>query len=88
MSLVAPSLCTHGALRAYFQNGTLPAAGTVCEPDASAVLFPGAPNATANTNTTNAPKTLLATPADGKLLDAVRKIGDVVRPIAAMGRPL
>ncbi|KAJ7328497.1 TAP-like protein-domain-containing protein [Mycena albidolilacea] len=88
MSLVAPSLCTHGALRAYFQNGTLPAAGTVCEPDASAVLFPGAPNATANTSTTNAPKTLLATAADGKLLDAVRKIGNVVRPIAAMGRPL
>ncbi|KAI5860940.1 alpha/beta-hydrolase [Durotheca rogersii] len=32
-SLAAPSACTAGYIRAYFQNGTLPAPGTVCEPD-------------------------------------------------------
>ncbi|KAJ7223539.1 hypothetical protein GGX14DRAFT_658463 [Mycena pura] len=37
-SLVAPSLSTHGALRAYFQNGAPPAAGTVCAVDEA--LFP------------------------------------------------
>ncbi|KAJ7711219.1 TAP-like protein-domain-containing protein, partial [Mycena olivaceomarginata] len=42
-SLVAPSLCTHGALRAYFQDGTLPKEGIVCPVDAE--LFPGAANA-------------------------------------------
>ncbi|KAJ6562149.1 Alpha/Beta hydrolase protein [Mycena capillaripes] len=72
-SLAAPSLCTHGALRAYFQNGTLAKEGTVCPVDAE--LFPSAVNAT---------KTLLAT-RDIKLLDTVRAIGDVVGPIAAMG---
>ncbi|KAJ7250175.1 TAP-like protein-domain-containing protein [Mycena haematopus] len=59
-SLVAPSTCTHGTLRDYFQNGTLPAAGT----------------------------TELLQSRDGTLLDAVRGIGEVVRPIAAMGRSL
>ncbi|KAF7312284.1 AB hydrolase-1 domain-containing protein [Mycena indigotica] len=39
-SLVAPSNCTHGALAAYFQDGTLPAVGKVCEVDAE--LFPKA----------------------------------------------
>ncbi|KAJ6569126.1 TAP-like protein-domain-containing protein [Mycena capillaripes] len=78
MSLVAPSLCTHGALRAYFQNGTFPKEGTVCAVDTE--LFPGAANATMA-----GVKRQLATP-DRKLLDAVRAIGDVVRPIAAMGR--
>ncbi|KAJ7908214.1 TAP-like protein-domain-containing protein [Mycena leptocephala] len=76
-SIVAPSLCTHGALRTYFLNGTLPEPGTVCAVDAE--LFPGA------TNGTVAPRTVLATP-DSKLLDAVRAIGNVVRPIVGMGR--
>ncbi|KAL8800252.1 MAG: hypothetical protein Q9182_005308 [Xanthomendoza sp. 2 TL-2023] len=31
-SLGQPSLCTAKAIRAYFANGTLPAAGTKCEP--------------------------------------------------------
>ncbi|KAJ7093548.1 Alpha/Beta hydrolase protein [Mycena epipterygia] len=42
-SLAVPSTCFYGYLRAYFQNGTLPAQGTVCQPDG--VLFPPA-NAT------------------------------------------
>ncbi|OAQ84769.1 alpha beta hydrolase fold family [Purpureocillium lilacinum] len=32
-SLAAPSTCTVRHIRAYFQNGTLPAAGTECEQD-------------------------------------------------------
>ncbi|KAF4983222.1 hypothetical protein FZEAL_1325 [Fusarium zealandicum] len=32
-SAAAPSTCTAGHIRAYFQNGTLPSAGTECEPD-------------------------------------------------------
>ncbi|KAJ6602330.1 Alpha/Beta hydrolase protein [Mycena sp. CBHHK59/15] len=71
-SLVAPSLCTHGYLRQYFKNGTLPAAGTVCAVDAE--LFP-------STSTTSATKRAISI-EDRKLLDAVRKIGDVVLPIA------
>ncbi|KAJ7490993.1 Alpha/Beta hydrolase protein [Mycena latifolia] len=38
------STCAYGYLRQYFQNGTLPAPGTVCQPDR--VLFP-ATNTTA-----------------------------------------
>jgi hypothetical protein len=65
-SLVAPSLCTHGALRAYFQDGTLPKEGIVCPVDAE--LFPSAANATKRTLSAR----------DSNLLDAVRAIGDVV----------
>ncbi|KAJ7160611.1 alpha/beta-hydrolase [Mycena crocata] len=75
MSLAAPSLCTHGHLQAYFRNGTLPALGTVCAVDAE--LFPRAA-----TNTTVRITTMRK---DSKLLDAVRAIGDVVRPMAAGG---
>jgi len=28
-----PSLCTAKAIQAYFNNGTLPAPGTICQPD-------------------------------------------------------
>ena len=41
-SLAALSLCTLGSLAAYFQNGTLPAAGTVCE--AESTFFPIEPS--------------------------------------------
>ncbi|KLO05805.1 hypothetical protein SCHPADRAFT_933433 [Schizopora paradoxa] len=34
-STSATSLCTHKAVRAYFQNGTLPEKGTVCETESS-----------------------------------------------------
>ncbi|KAJ7223535.1 TAP-like protein-domain-containing protein [Mycena pura] len=75
-SLVAPSLCTHGALRAYFQNGTLPAAGTVCAVDEA--LFPDA----AGNDNAKVPRRTLE---EDKLLAAVRAIGDAapVRPAAA-----
>ncbi|KAJ7731072.1 TAP-like protein-domain-containing protein [Mycena metata] len=42
-SLGAPSTCFYGYLRQYFQNGTLPPQGTVCQPDG--VLFPPPANA-------------------------------------------
>jgi hypothetical protein len=32
-SLSSPSRCTAKAIRTYFQNGTLPAAGTICDAD-------------------------------------------------------
>ncbi|KAJ7164286.1 TAP-like protein-domain-containing protein [Mycena filopes] len=82
MSLVAPSLCTHGALRAYFQNGTLPKAGTVCAVDAE--LFPTS-NSSSNA-TVEARASTSTTEGERRLLDAVRKVGDVVRPIASSGR--
>lgn len=34
-STSATSLCTHKAVRAYFQNGTLPEEGTVCETESN-----------------------------------------------------
>jgi hypothetical protein len=71
-SLTAPSLCTHGYLRQYFLNGTLPQAGTVCAVDAE--LFPASSSSKAG-----APKTLVQA-GDRKLLEAVRTIGDVARP--------
>ncbi|KZS87451.1 hypothetical protein SISNIDRAFT_460849 [Sistotremastrum niveocremeum HHB9708] len=37
-SMSFPSLCTIMLVRAYFDNGTLPAEGTICEPDSK--LFP------------------------------------------------
>jgi hypothetical protein len=33
MSMSTPSKCTAKAIRAYFQNGTLPAPDTLCDPD-------------------------------------------------------
>ncbi|KAJ6479492.1 TAP-like protein-domain-containing protein [Mycena vitilis] len=71
-SLVAPSLCSYGHFRAYFLNGTLPAPGTVCPVDAE--LFPSA-NGTA--------RRTLRTPEDQELLDASRKIGNVVRKVVS-----
>ncbi|KAJ7164289.1 TAP-like protein-domain-containing protein [Mycena filopes] len=84
MSLVAPSLCTHGALRAYFQNGTLPAAGTVCAVDAE--LFPATNSNSSKSDATAVEARASTTEEERRLLDAVRAIGDVVRPIASSGR--
>ncbi|KAJ7066946.1 TAP-like protein-domain-containing protein [Mycena amicta] len=69
-SLVAPSVCTHGALAAYFQNGTLPASGTVCEVDAE--LFPS-----------SKVKTLVG--EDSNLVNAIYSIAEGVRA-ASKGR--
>ncbi|KAI5456839.1 Alpha/Beta hydrolase protein [Mariannaea sp. PMI_226] len=43
-TLAAPSTCTASYIRAYFQNGTVPPAGTECEPDYApfGVTVPGA----------------------------------------------
>ncbi|KAJ7474215.1 TAP-like protein-domain-containing protein [Mycena latifolia] len=66
-SMTAPSLCTWGYLREYFQNGTLPAPGTVCAVDAE--LFPSA-----------AGKTSAKRSGDEEdITDARRAVGDVVR---------
>ncbi|UNI14096.1 hypothetical protein JDV02_000768 [Purpureocillium takamizusanense] len=42
-SLAAPSTCTVKHIRAYFQNGTLPAAGTECEQDYDLFELPPPP---------------------------------------------
>ncbi|CAK5279768.1 unnamed protein product [Mycena citricolor] len=63
-SIVAASACTHGAMQAYFVNGTLPASGTVCQVDIP--LFP--------------PRTS-ARSVQGKVVDQVTKIADVVLPM-------
>ncbi|SJL02797.1 uncharacterized protein ARMOST_06134 [Armillaria ostoyae] len=43
-SLSASSACTHAYVRAYFQNGTLPGDGTVCEVESE--MFPASSNGT------------------------------------------
>jgi hypothetical protein len=40
-SLAAPSTCSVRYIREYFQNGTLPANGTVCDSDFDLFEFPG-----------------------------------------------
>ncbi|KAJ7612713.1 TAP-like protein-domain-containing protein [Roridomyces roridus] len=87
-SLVAPSLCTHGALAAYFQNGTLPAPGTVCAADAE--LFPAINELPSNSNSTLTSGVVLKRSSqmseeDVQLLEAVRAIGDAVLPVAPRG---
>lgn len=60
-----PSICTAKVIQTYLVNGTLPAPGTVCEPSVPVFAPP-----------------VLATrdikEEDGKLLEAVRKLGDLV----------
>ncbi|KAF8175595.1 TAP-like protein-domain-containing protein, partial [Mycena galopus ATCC 62051] len=74
-SLVAPSLCTYGYFRAYFVNGTLPAAGTVCPVDAE--LFPPASG-----NVTS--KRRLQSLEEKGLLDAGREISSVMRRVVPL----
>ncbi|KAF7345031.1 AB hydrolase-1 domain-containing protein [Mycena venus] len=78
-STAVPSTCVSGYLRQYFQNGTLPAPGTVCQPDG--VLFPSA-NATTEDVTA---RELDARRAD--LIEAGRTIGRAVRRVAAQRYP-
>jgi hypothetical protein len=67
--MTAPSLCTSAYFRQYFQNGTLPAPGTVCAADIT--LF-GAP----------APSRRDALSAEEEeLLAALKVISKAVRPV-------
>ncbi|KAJ7908232.1 hypothetical protein B0H13DRAFT_2017302 [Mycena leptocephala] len=69
-SITAPSICTSTYFRQYFQNGTLPEPGTVCPVDVT--LFAPA----------NAPGRRGALSAqEEELLQALKVIGDAVRPI-------
>ncbi|KAJ7663541.1 Alpha/Beta hydrolase protein [Mycena rosella] len=67
-SITAPSLCTAGYFRAYFQNGTLPPPGTVCPVDVA--LFGAPPGASAKR-------------AEGEdaMIAALKTIADAVRPV-------
>ncbi|PCH44433.1 alpha/beta-hydrolase [Wolfiporia cocos MD-104 SS10] len=65
-SLAAPSLCTAKHLRAYFENGTLPKEGTVCEPDE--LPFVGTVNHDVHAMSTE----------DKELLDALRGMAEEV----------
>ncbi|KAJ6486514.1 Alpha/Beta hydrolase protein [Mycena vitilis] len=78
-STAVPSTCAMGYLRQYFQNGTLPAPGTVCQPDG--VLFPAA-NATT--------EGVAARGVDAQraeLIEASRAIGRAFRRLAARNYP-
>ncbi|OBZ70732.1 hypothetical protein A0H81_09435 [Grifola frondosa] len=66
-SLSAPSLCTAKHVRAYFENGTLPKEGTVCEVDE--LPFVGA---------VGAEKVSAMSAEDMELLDALRGLADEV----------
>ncbi|KAJ7219644.1 TAP-like protein-domain-containing protein [Mycena rebaudengoi] len=68
-STAAQSLCTIQHIGQYFQNGTLPAAGTLCPVDQE--LFP---NPSASTAVRRSIR-------DSELLEASRRIGEAVRPI-------
>ncbi|KAJ6500919.1 TAP-like protein-domain-containing protein [Mycena sanguinolenta] len=73
-SLGGPSTCVYGYLQQYFQNGTLPAPGTVCQPDG--VLFPPA----------NATESLVARGIDARraeMTEAGRNIGKAMRRATA-----
>lgn len=39
--MTAPSTCTVGHIKSYFDNGTLPSPGTVCQPDGEPFTIPG-----------------------------------------------
>jgi len=66
-SLAAPSLCTAKHLRAYFENGTLPEEGTVCEVDE--LPFVGK---------VNSEKVNAMSVEDRELLDALRGLAEEV----------
>ncbi|KAF7345026.1 AB hydrolase-1 domain-containing protein [Mycena venus] len=78
-STAVPSTCVLGYLRQYFQNGTLPAPGTVCQPDG--VLFPSA-NGTTEDMTARGLNARRA-----ELIEAGRTIGRAVRRVAAQKYP-
>ncbi|KAJ7259781.1 alpha/beta-hydrolase [Mycena rebaudengoi] len=69
-STAAQSTCTYLQLRQYFQNGTLPKAGTVCPIDEEMFPSPSSTNSTVKRSVEHR-----------ELLEASRKIRDAVRPI-------
>ncbi|KAJ7160638.1 TAP-like protein-domain-containing protein [Mycena crocata] len=70
-SVTTPSLCTFNYFRQYFQNGTLPEPGTVCPVEATLFGAPG--NSTAARRASLSADEMVA-------LDAMKIIGDVIRP--------
>ncbi|EPT00976.1 hypothetical protein FOMPIDRAFT_1121428 [Fomitopsis schrenkii] len=70
-SLAAPSLCTAKYVREYFEDGTLPEEGTVCEVDE--LPFIGAVNGEANAMSVE----------DQELLDALRGLGEAIPMMGA-----
>ncbi|KAF7363044.1 AB hydrolase-1 domain-containing protein [Mycena venus] len=74
-SLTAASSCLHNHMRQYFQNGTLPEAGTVCSPDEE--LFPS----------TSGNKTVKRSAQDLKLREALRQIHAAVQPMTLRHLP-
>lgn len=69
--LAAPSLCTAKYVREYFEDGTLPEEGTVCEVDG--LPFIGAVNGEANAMSVE----------DRELLDALRGLGEAIPMMGA-----
>ncbi|KAJ7019501.1 TAP-like protein-domain-containing protein [Mycena alexandri] len=70
-SITAPSICTSTYFRQYFQNGTLPAPGTVCAADIPIFSPPQGPPA----------KRADLSADDEALLAALKVIADSVRPV-------
>lgn len=70
-SLAAPSLCTAKYVRAYFEDGTLPEEGTVCEVDE--LPFIGAVHGEADAMSVE----------DKELLDALRSLGEAIPTMSA-----
>ncbi|KAJ7751892.1 Alpha/Beta hydrolase protein [Mycena maculata] len=71
-SITAPSICTSTYFRQYFQNGSLPAPGTVCPVEAS--LFGAPANSTAS-------RRAALSAEEEEVLAALKIIGDSVRPL-------
>ncbi|KAF8209901.1 alpha/beta-hydrolase [Mycena galopus ATCC 62051] len=74
-SLTAASSCLHNHMRQYFQNGTLPDAGTVCSPDEK--LFP----------TTSSNQIVKRSAQDLKLSEALRQIRAAMQPMTLRHLP-
>lgn len=71
-TLAAPSTCTAGRIRAYFQDGQLPPHGTECEADRQPFGVSTAPSASAEGNT---PSVVVPREAED-LADAVLKLSE------------
>ncbi|KAF5336901.1 hypothetical protein D9611_003052 [Ephemerocybe angulata] len=76
-SINAPSICTQRYIRQYFQDGTLPTPGTVCEPVVKNPFYkvPGRFDAEDQT-----PLQLGVEPQDAELWNAVLEMSEGLRP--------